>query len=108
MMQTITHIWRSLFKTRYSNKSGIPCGYCNVHIFKEHEAGGFIHYSAEGKPICARDRILRGSMGAIIKDDKGKRDAQLAEIEKRAQARADEEAIRVAGISQELTDTKRK
>lgn len=91
----------------YSNKTGIPCGFCRVHIFKEHEANGEIHYK-DGKPICARDRILQGRMGATIIADKGKRDADIETRTKLAQKKADEKAIRVADITQTATGTKRK
>lgn len=107
-MSTIKQIVASIITPRYSTKSGIQCAYCPLHIFKEHEAGGVIHYSEENKPICARDRILRGRMGAIIKNDKSKRDAQLEGIEQRMQKEANQTAIRVADVSQTKTGTKRK
>lgn len=91
----------------YSDEHGIPCGYCHLHIFKEHEANGEIHY-LNGKPICARDRILRGKMGATIIADKGKRDADIARREQEAQKKADKNAIHVADITQTQTGTKRK
>lgn len=90
----------------YSNAHGIQCGFCSLHIFKEHEAGGIIHYK-EGKPICARDRILQGKMGATIVGDKPKREAHLKQVEERIQKEADHQALVVADKTQTQTRTKR-
>ncbi len=88
-------------------KDGTPCGYCPLYIFEEHEAGGIIRVR-EGKPICARCRILNGAMGSKIVGDKAKRDAQLKEAEERVQEKANAEARVIAEETQTATGTKRK
>lgn len=85
---------------------GTPCGFCPLYIFEEHEAGGVIHYK-DGKPACARCRILSGKMGATIAGDKSKRDDQIAAIEKDVQKKADAEALELAERTQRETQTKR-
>lgn len=105
-MKTLTKAIGSIFTPRYSKTRGIPCGFCRMHIFKEHEASGEIHYK-DGKPICARDRILQGNMGATIKADKGKRDADIAQRTETAQKKANKKAVEVADITQTQTGTKR-
>lgn len=86
---------------------GVPCGFCPLYIFPEHEAGGIIH-TKDGKAICARDRILQGVMGKVIVADKVKRDAQLAAIGERLQKEADANVLVVAEKTQTATGTKMK
>lgn len=61
---------------------GTQCGFCPALIFKHNEAGGEIHYR-DGKPICARDRVMLGASAAAIKADKPKFEREMSEREKK-------------------------
>lgn len=88
-------------------KEGTPCGFCPLYIFEEHEAGGIIH-TRDGRPICARCRILNGKMGKTILADKQKREDDLKAVEQKLQRQANAEANIIAEKTQTATGTKRK
>lgn len=96
----------SVVTSGFRSTEGVPCGYCPIHIFVEHEAGGIIH-TKNGKPICARCRVLNGKMGSIIAGDKGKRDADLKAMDNKLQREADEQARVIAEATQRSTGTKK-
>lgn len=83
----------------------VRCNYCPTLITKEQEAGGRLHY-IDGRPACAKCRILRKSKVAdTIKADKGNYEADLKKKEEIAQAQADAEIRGVAYDSQIATKT---
>lgn len=80
------------------------CGSCPLPIYRKNEAGNLIHFK-DGKPICAKCRVLQGSMGSLIKskaadfeEDKKKREVFMQE-------RADKEAREFGFITQKETNT---
>lgn len=53
-------------------REGVECGYCGDRIWKDMEVGGKLHLF-DGKPICARDRVLGFSTKRMeIQKDKKK------------------------------------
>lgn len=79
-------------------KQYVPCGYCPQKIYKDMEANGRL-YLLQGKPICARCRILKGSkMRFRILYDKGnlKKDLILREsiLQKQENKRINEVALK--------------
>ncbi len=90
-----------------SEGEGVPCHFCPIHIFIEHEAGNTIHYK-DGYPICARCRVLNGKNSSIIIGDKTKRDADVSAMNEKVQRTADKDVLVVAEKTQRQTGTKRR
>lgn len=97
--------------TKETKEVGTLCGYCPNVIHLHNEADGLLHIK-NGKPICARCRILtRSKFAGQIKADVKKFDRTVVERREDAQEAADLNVIDVAAASQKRTasaDSKKK
>ena len=85
----------------------VQCGYCPKMIYKHQEAGGRL-WMMNGKPACARCRIMaHRSMAARIREDEPAYRADVAERNKREQAEANKQVEHIAAESQKRTRTKK-
>jgi len=98
----------------YTNKDGIiikgdktvgtPCGYCPNVIHLHQESGGVLH-TKNGKPMCARCRILtRSKFANKIRADKKLFEKDIVERREYEQEKADKSAQNVAIASQKRSD----
>lgn len=77
-----------------------PCGYCPDGIWAHNEAGGKIH-TVDGKPICAKCRIMKSSRYASrILNDKKKYKKDVEARKELQQRNENERMIDVAIASQ--------
>lgn len=78
---------------------GTPCGYCPTVIYRHNEVNGRIQMSQEGKPACARCRIMKlgnSKMAKRISKDKGKFEKDVEARNQLYQDNANKQAIEIA------------
>jgi hypothetical protein len=81
-------------------KKAYRCGFCGAVIFLHNEVRGMLHVE-NGVPMCVRCRVLKKSrIASKIRADKKNFEKDKAEIEHRAQMKANEKAIELAYASQ--------
>lgn len=86
-------------------KTGVRCGFCPFIIWKHNEARGRL-FVKNGRPICARCRIMNGRYGKQIAQEVSKK-ADLDAILRNniQQQKANDRAIDIAIASQKATNT---
>jgi len=83
---------------------GVECAFCDYVIFKQNEAGGRL-YLHQGKPICARCRILKGSKYAnIIRQDVDVYEKDILAKKHHAEAKEIQRVAEIAVASQKNTE----
>lgn len=92
----------------YKKPVGVRCGFCPTIIFQRNEAKGRL-FMCDGKPICAKCRILKFSrMKNAILGDKNKMLKDLEDRNKVLQEKENERVKELAAKTQKATKAGKK